>query len=134
MRDSRIRCDDLEVPFMDGGRPAPGAAGLHVVAGLPLLRPEEQVFAAMLEGWGSQQMARNLAVTTVEGRQRVVRAFAAHAGAYPWTWMPQMVDEWCADLRGVRHRRRSTLRNYQAAVRGFCSYLLDPAYDWPTEC
>jgi hypothetical protein len=28
-------------------------AGLHVVAGLPLLRPEEQVFAAMLDGWSS---------------------------------------------------------------------------------
>jgi integrase/recombinase XerC len=51
-------------------RTAPGAAGLHVVAGLPLLRPEEQVFAAMLAGWGSQQLARNLAPGTVEGRQR----------------------------------------------------------------
>jgi hypothetical protein len=35
-----------------------------VAAGLPLLRPEEQVFAAMLYGWGSQQLARNLAPGT----------------------------------------------------------------------
>ncbi|HEV8651840.1 MAG TPA: site-specific integrase, partial [Actinomycetes bacterium] len=64
---------------MEDQRLAPGAAGLHVVAGLPLLRPEEQVFVAMLDGWGSQQLARNLAPGTVEGRQRAVRAFAAHA-------------------------------------------------------
>jgi site-specific recombinase XerD len=115
-------------------RLAPGAAGLHVVAGLALLRPEEQVFAAMLEGWGSQQLARNLAPGTVEGRQRAVRAFAAHAGAYPWAWTPQMVDEWCTDLRTVRRLRRSTLRSYQVAVRLFCAYLTDPAYDWPQQC
>jgi integrase/recombinase XerC len=119
---------------VEGGRPAPGAAGLHMVAGLPLLRPEEQVFAAMLDGWGSQQLARNLAAGTVEGRRRTVRAFADHAEAFPWIWTAQMVDDWCADLRGVRHLRRSTLRNYQAAVRRFCDYLLDPAYDWPAEC
>lgn len=119
---------------MEGGRPAPGAAGLHVVAGLPLLRPEGQVFAAMLDGWGSQQLARNLAAGTVEGRRRMVRAFANHADAYPWAWTAQMVDDSCADLRGVRHLRRSTVRNYQAAVRGFCDYLLAPAYDWLAEC
>ena len=33
---------------MENQRLAPGAAGLHVVAGLALLRPKEQVFAAML--------------------------------------------------------------------------------------
>jgi len=35
----------------DSRGPAPGAAGLHLVGGLPLLRPEEQVFEAMLDGW-----------------------------------------------------------------------------------
>lgn len=119
---------------MEDHRLTPGAAGLHVVAGLPLLRPEEQVFAAMLDGWGSQQLARNLAPGTVQGRQRAVRAFAAHAGAYPWAWTPQMVDEWCTDLRTVRRLRRSTLRSYQVAVRLFCQYLTDPAYDWPQQC
>jgi integrase/recombinase XerC len=110
---------------------APGMAGLHMAAGLPLLRPEEQVFAAMLDGWGSQQLARNLAPATVAGRQRVVRVFAGHAAAYPWAWTPQMVDEWCTDLRTVRRLRRSTLRSYQLAVRLFCAYLTDPAYEWP---
>jgi integrase/recombinase XerC len=113
---------------------APGMAGLHMAAGLPLLRPEEQVFAAMLDGWGSQQLARNLAPATVAGRQRVVRVFAGHAAAYPWAWTPQMVDEWCTDLRTVRRLRRSTLRSYQLAVRLFCAYLTDPAYDWPAQC
>jgi hypothetical protein len=40
-------------PTVEDQRTAPGTAGLHMVAGLPLLRPEEQVFAAMLDGWGS---------------------------------------------------------------------------------
>jgi integrase/recombinase XerC len=119
---------------VEGHKTAPGMAGLHMVAGLALLRPEEQVFAAMLDGWASQQLARNLAPGTVEGRQRAVRAFATHAAAYPWAWTPQMVDEWCTDLRTVRRLRRSTLRSYQVAIRLFCAYLTDPAYDWPQQC
>ncbi len=35
-----------------------GAAGLHLVSGVPLLRPEEAVFAAVLDGWRDQQAAR----------------------------------------------------------------------------
>lgn len=119
---------------MDADRRVPGAAGLRVVSGLPLLHPEEQVFTAMLEGWRAQQMARNLAVGTVEGRERVVRAFAVHADAPPWRWTPQMLDEWCLDLRSVRHLRRSTLRGYTEAIRLFCGYLTDPAYGWAAEC
>ncbi|MGH9263019.1 MAG: site-specific integrase, partial [Acidimicrobiales bacterium] len=84
---------------MEDHKTAPGMAGLHMAPGLALLRPEEQAFSAMLDGWGSQQLARNLAPGTVAGRQRVVRAFATHAAAYPWAWTPQMVDEWCTDLR-----------------------------------
>jgi integrase/recombinase XerC len=114
--------------------PVPGAARLHLALGVPLLRPDEQVFAAMLAGWRNQQLARNLAIGTVEGRERAVRAFAVHAEAFPWTWTPGQVDEWCTDLRAVRGLRRSTLRNYQEAVRGFCSYVTDPAYGWPAEC
>jgi integrase len=45
-----------------------------------------------------------------------------------------MVDEWCTDLRTVRRLRRSTLRSYQVAVRLFCVYLTDPAYQWPQQC
>lgn len=113
---------------------APGAARLQLVDGVPLLRPDEQVFIAMLDGWRNQQLARNLAFGTIESRQRAVKAFARNADAYPWAWTPQLVDEWMGDLRGVRDLKRSTLRNYQDALRSFCRYLTDPAYGWAAEC
>ena len=43
----------------------PGSAALVLVDGAPLLRPESQVFDAMLEGWAAQKASRNLGV---EGR------------------------------------------------------------------
>jgi site-specific recombinase XerD len=112
----------------------PGAAGLHLLDGVSLLRPEEQVFTAMTDGWRAQQLARNLAFATVDKRLGVVRAFAAHAEAFPWSWRPQMLDEWLADLRSVRGLRRSTIRNYASTVSAFCSFVTDPAYGWPAEC
>ncbi|MEV8099933.1 hypothetical protein [Kitasatospora sp. NPDC085879] len=39
---------------------APRSARLHLVDRLPMLRPDEQVFEAMLQGWRNQQLARNL--------------------------------------------------------------------------
>jgi integrase/recombinase XerC len=39
-----------------------------VAAGVPLLRPDAQVFEAMLEGWRQQQLSRNLAFSTVDAR------------------------------------------------------------------
>jgi len=78
----------------------PGAAGLH--HGVALLRPEEQVFTAMLSGFANRQLARNLARTTVEGRENTVKAFAAYVNTYPWQWTPAMVDEWLGDLRSLR--------------------------------
>jgi integrase/recombinase XerC len=119
---------------MDHASTAPGTAGLHLAGGVPLLRPGEQVFAGMLEGWQAQQLARNLAFATISKRAGVVRAFAAHADALPWEWQPQMVDEWLGDLRALRGLRRSTIRNYGAAVAGFCEYVTSPAYGWAAEC
>jgi integrase/recombinase XerC len=113
---------------------APGAAGLHLADGLALLRPEEQVFTAMLEGWRNQQLARNLAPSTINGREKAVQAFARHAEVFPWHWTSALVDEWLGDRRAVGSLKRSTLRNYQEAVRSFCSYLIDPAYEWSSEC
>lgn len=113
---------------------APGAAGLHLVGGLPLLRPEEQVFEAMLDGWRNQQLARNLALSTIEQRMSRLRAFFVHAGTYPWEWLPQHADEWFGDLRSVRSVAHSTMRSYQDALRSFCAYASDPAYDWTAEC
>jgi hypothetical protein len=51
---------------------------MHLAAGVPLLRPEEQIFDAMLSGWRNQQLARNLAFSTIEGRENRVRDFARH--------------------------------------------------------
>lgn len=113
---------------------AAGSAGLHLAGGVALLRPEEQAFAAMLDGWRNQQLARNLAFSTINGREKTVQSFARHAGAFPWDWTPQLVDEWFGDLRAVRHLKRSTLRAYQEALRSFCGYITDPVYGWPGEC
>jgi integrase/recombinase XerC len=112
----------------------PGAARLHLADGVPLLRPDEQVFTAMLAGWRNQQLARNLALATIAARERAARAFAVHADAYPWTWSPVLLDEWLGDLRAVRGLRRSTLRGYQESIRLLRVYPTDPAYGWPAEC
>ena len=124
-----------EVLPVDVERATPGCGGLHLVDGVPLLRPEEQVFAAMLDGWRNQQLARNLSFgdDRERGSGRSGRSPRTRR-RYPWQWLPQMVDEWCSDLRAVRGLRRSTLRGYQEAVRLFCAYLTDPAYGWAGEC
>ncbi|MEV0492257.1 tyrosine-type recombinase/integrase [Streptomyces atratus] len=102
--------------------------------GLPLLRPDEQVFEAMIKGWRNQQLARNLSQGYVNDQERTVRSFTRHADAMPWQWAPQHVDEWSADLRAVHGCVRSTLRNYQGSVRQFCDFLTNPAYGWSEEC
>ncbi|GGN81564.1 hypothetical protein GCM10011579_068290 [Streptomyces albiflavescens] len=112
----------------------PGAARLHLVDGVALLRPEEQVFTAMLTGFANQQLARNLARTTVEGRENTVKAFAAYVNTYPWHWTPAMVDEWLGDLRSLRELKRSTIRSYSEAVRAFCHFITDPLYEWTATC
>lgn len=120
---------------MAGGEGSPaGSAQLVLLDGVALLRPDEQVFEAMLEGWRNQGLARNLARSTVESRERQVRAFQAHSGVFPWDWTAAHADEWFADLRSVHRCARSTSRGYQVAVRGFCAFAIDPAYGWAEEC
>ena len=70
-----------------------GSARLALVDGVSLLRPDEQVFEAMLEGWRNQGLARNLARSTVQARERQVRAFQAHAGTFSWEWTALHADE-----------------------------------------
>ena len=43
----------------------------------------------MLNGWRNQQLALDLAFSTIEGRAKAVRALTAHSDAFPWTWTPQ---------------------------------------------
>lgn len=113
----------------------PGVARLHLADGVALLRPEEQVFEMMIDGWRNQQLARNLALSTIEKRAGRLRAFAEHTGgAFPWQWTPQHTDEWFGDLRAVRGCAHSTLRSYQDALRSFCAYVTNPAYDWISVC
>jgi len=116
------------------GGSVPGAAKLLVVDGVALLRPEEAVFEAMLTGFANQQLARNLARTTVERRDRTVKAFAAHADAFPWQWTPGMVDEWLGDLRSLRDLKRSTIRSYSETISVFCRFVTDPIYEWAATC
>jgi integrase/recombinase XerC len=113
---------------------APGVVRLHLADGVPLLRPDEQVFQAMLDGWRNQQLARNLARSTVEGREGTVKAFAGYVSAYPWAWTPAMVDEWLGDLRSLRDLKRTTIRSYSEAVRAFCQFATDPLYGWADIC
>ena len=88
----------------------------------------------MLDGWRNQQLARNLALSTIGKRAGRLRAFFVHAGTYPWEWAPQHADEWFGDLRSARGCAHSTMRSYQDALRSFCAYVSNPVYDWPAEC
>lgn len=116
------------------GEAAPGSARLVLADGVVLLHPEERVFEAILTGWRNQQLARNLALGTIEARVNQIKAFSEHANAFPWHWSAQHADEWFGDLRAIRHCARSTVRSYQGAVRGFCDFLTDPAYGWAEQC
>ncbi len=87
-----------------------GAAHRVVAAGVPLLRPDTQVFEAMLEGWRQQQLSRNLAFGTVDSRLDLLRRFQDHSGEFQWEWTPQHLEEWSTDLRAVRGVALSTVR------------------------
>jgi len=105
---------------------------LHLVSGA-VAHPAEQMLQAMLEGWQSQQLSRGLNVTTIDSGESVVRRFHAHNNEWPWLWTPQMLDDWVSDLR-MRRSSWSTVRGYQAAVRRFCWFIIDPAYSWSVDC
>lgn len=98
-----------------------GSARLARMDGAALFRPDEQMFEAMFVfcGGATKGLARNLVRTTVQARERQVRAFQVHSGTFPWEWATKHSDEWLADLRAVHHCTRSTVRGYQVAVRGF---------------
>jgi integrase/recombinase XerC len=134
MRIFRIQCERRRVMVTGRDDQFPGVARLQLADGVTLLHPQERVLEAMLDGWRNQQLARNLAVSTVDKRESRLRAFLVHAEAFPWQWTPQHADEWFGDLRGVRGCAHSTLRSYQDALRSFCQYVVDPAYGWAAVC
>lgn len=117
-------------------RSVPGAApSLLRDGGSPLLRPDEQVFVAMLDGWRDQQLARALSERTIEPRLATIRRFQRFTNEYPWTWAPRDVEEFTAELRGGdRSVALSTLRAHQGAIRLFCDYVADPRYEWTATC
>lgn len=119
---------------MNGPIEVAGAAHLVVVSGATLLRPDAQLFDAMLDGWSRQQTARRLSPATISSMLGLVNRFQVHTGVFPWEWTPGHLDEWAADLVAVRHVAHSTLRTYQQAVRLFLGYVCDPAYGWAGEC
>jgi len=98
------------------------------------LNPADQVLDEMFTGWRRQQLSRNLALATIDARERLVRRFLAHSGEMPWRWTVQHVDEFFGDLRAEHAARQSTVRSYQNALRLFCSYLIDPGYGWDAMC
>jgi hypothetical protein len=57
------------------------------------LNPADQVLEEMFAGWRLQQVSRNLALPTIDGRERLVRRFMAHSDEMPWRWTVQHVDE-----------------------------------------
>jgi integrase/recombinase XerD len=63
-----------------------------------LLRADETVFNAMVDGWRAQMLARGLAVDTIKGRCQVVSRFVEFTNEYPWHWRPLDVDQFLADL------------------------------------
>src|SRR3954453_24256851 len=88
----------------------------------------------MLSGCRHQQLARNLALATIESRERLVRRFLGFTNEMPWCWTVQHVDEFFGDLRAEHALRRSTVRAYQNALRLFCGYLTEPGYGWDRVC
>jgi integrase/recombinase XerD len=64
-----------------------------------LLRADETVFNAMLDGWRAQMLARALDVNTIKARGRLISRFVDFTNEYPWRWRPIDVDQFLADLR-----------------------------------
>ena len=82
-----------------------GAANLVLVSGAAMLRPDVQMFEAMLKGWRHQQLSRNLAPATIAAGTSIVSRFQVHSAEFPWRWTPAHLEDWTADLRSVRRRR-----------------------------
>jgi len=104
-------------------------------SGVRPLHLEQALFDAMLDGWRSQQTARYVKEKTVRANATTVRAFAEHAGCWPWQWRAGHADEFFEDLLSRPERlARSTLRAYQQRLKGFSDYACDRRYPWSVIC
>jgi integrase/recombinase XerD len=100
-----------------------------------LLRADETVFTAMLDGWRAQMLARGLAIDTIQARFGLIKRFVEFTNEYPWHWRPVDIDEFLADIRSKRTTTElSTLRTYSNNIAMFCSYVSDSRYGWITFC
>jgi len=111
-----------------GGRR--GALALVGAEGAAPVLPGPALFEEMLAGWRRQQLARRLSGPLVDGRERVVRRFAAFTRCWPWQWTAAQAESWLAS-GGWAH---STGRAYQGALSMFLDYACDPRYGWVAEC
>lgn len=99
------------------------------------LDPERTTFEHMLERYSASMRSRQLAHDTVSGRVWTVKRFQAFTGEYPWHWTPADIEDFTSSLLSKRRPlAHSTLRGYQAAIKGFCDFLTNPAYDWHEVC
>ena len=100
-----------------------------------LLRAEDRVFEAMLDGWRAQMLARGLSSAYIKSSCSVVERFQEHANEYPWTWSAHNVDEFLADRRSSeKGLALSTLRSNAGAIKAFGAYLTDGRYGWAAFC
>lgn len=100
-----------------------------------LLRAEDRVFEAMLDGWRAQMLARGLSMSYIKSSCGTVQRFQEHANEYPWTRSAHHVDEFLADRRSSeKGLALSTLRANSGVIRAFCSYLTDGRYGWAAFC
>lgn len=115
-------------------RRAPGSSAVLLIDGVRLLHPEDQVFAAMLDGWAMQQRSRFLAETTIKGRRQLVERFHRWSNEYPWRWRPQDLEEWTSDAIAERQAAHSTVRGVHVTLSLFFDYICDGRYGWVDEC
>lgn len=99
------------------------------------LDPARSMFEEMLTGWERQQFSRGLTAETVSCTVGFMRRFGKWTGEYPWHWKPADVEDFTSALLTMQPpRAHSTLRGYHQRIRTFCSYLIDPRYDWGRRC
>ena len=106
---------------------------LPSASNVSLVKPEQQVYGAMMSGWENQQLSRGLRQQTIDSRTAIVSRFHEFIDKPPWKWTVADEDEFTADAAG-RSLTLSTLRQNHGAIRTFCDYITSPLYDWMEIC